>query len=108
MKRYGTRRFMPGKTLLLASDYLTSSRIRGSWCSIPLIDQKVEVQDTVIKQVLLASVPSPLPMMEDDVAGAILKADGQKEYDAAPPFDLWYSWFYISWKADRAMANTLA
>ena len=32
-----------GKTLLLASDYLIISRIRGGWFSIPRIDLKVEV-----------------------------------------------------------------
>ena len=52
---------------------------------MPRIDMKVEVRDTVIQQVLLISVPSPLLMMEDEVAGAILKANGQKEENTAPP-----------------------
>ena len=69
MKRYGIRRFMPGKILLLASDYMISSWIQGGWCLLPLIDQKVGVQDAVIKQVLSASVPPKLPMMEDEVEG---------------------------------------
>ena len=69
---------MPGKTLLLAIDYLISSRIREVWCSMIHIYQKLEVWDTVIQQVLSTSVPSPLPMMEDEVTGAILKADVQK------------------------------
>ena len=49
------------------------------------IDLKVKVQDTVIQQVLSTSVPLPLPVMEDEVVGAILKADVQKEDDADPP-----------------------
>ena len=56
---------------------------------MPCIDQKVEVLDTVIKQVLSTSFPSPLSIMEDEVAEAILKAGGQKKDDAAPPFALW-------------------
>ena len=67
-----------GETLLLASDYLISLKIGGGWCLMPRLDLKLEVQDTVIKQVLSNSVPLPLPMMEDEVAGAILKSDGQK------------------------------
>ena len=47
-------------------------------------------------------------MIEDDVDGAILKSDGQKEYDAAPPVALWDSWFYISCKSDRDMMHILA
>ena len=99
---------VPGKILLLASDYLISSRIRGGWRSMPRKDMKVEVQDTVIQQVLSTSVTSPLPMMEDELAGQILKVDAQKEYDAAPLITLWDSWFYRIWKADRDMVNTLA
>ena len=45
---------------------------------MPCIYLKVEVQDTVIQQVFSTSVPSTLPMMDEDVAGAILKADGKK------------------------------
>ena len=45
---------------------------------MPRIDQEVEIRDNVIQQVLSTSVPPPLTMMEDDVSGAILKADGQK------------------------------
>ena len=63
---------------------------------MPRIDIKVEVQDTVTQQVFSNLVPSPLPIMEDEVAGAILKADGQKEDDASPPVSLWDSWFYRS------------
>ena len=48
------------------------------------IDMNVEVRDTVIQKDLSTSVPSPLPMMVDEVAGDILKADGQKEDYAAP------------------------
>ena len=43
---------------------------------MPGIYQKVEVRDTVIQKVLSNSVPSPLTMMEDDVARPISKADG--------------------------------
>ena len=75
---------------------------------MPRIDLKLGVQDTVIQQVLSNSVPLPLPMMEDEVAGAILKADGQKEDDVAPPVALWDSWFYIIWKAYRNMMHLLA
>ena len=75
---------------------------------MPHIYPKVKVQDTVIQQVLSTSVSLPLPMMEDEVVGAILKADVQKEYDAAPPFALWDSWFYRNWKSDRAMIHPLA
>ena len=99
---------VPGKTLLLARDYLISLRIREGWCSITCIDLKVKVQDTVIQQVLSTSVPLPLPMMEDEVVGEILKVDVQKEDDAAPPFVLWYSWFYRSWKVDKDMIHPLA
>ena len=56
---------------------------------MPCIDQKVEVLDTVIKQVLSTSFPSPLSIMEYEVAEVILKSDGQKKDDAAPPFALW-------------------
>ena len=80
---------VPGKTLLLASDYLISSIIWGGWCSITFIYMKLKVQDTVIQQVLSTSVPLPLPMMEDEVVGAILKAGVQKEDDVAPPVALW-------------------
>ena len=62
----------------------------------------------MIQQVLSTSVPLPLLMMEDEVVGEILKVDVQKEDDAAPPFFLWYSWFYISWKADRVIIYPLA
>ena len=72
------------------------------------IYMKVEVQDTVIQQVLSTSVSFPLPMMEDEVSGAILKSDGQKEDDMAPPVALWDSWFYISCKSDRSMMHFLA
>ena len=44
---------------------------------MPLINQDMEVRDTVIQQVLSTSFPPPLHMMEDNVAGAILKAYGQ-------------------------------
>ena len=47
-------------------------------------------------------------MMEDDTTGEILKADVQKENDAAPPVALWDSWFYRSWKAYRAIVHPLA
>ena len=42
----------------------------------------------MIEQVLSTSVPLPLPMMEDEVVGSILKAGVKKEDDAAPPFAL--------------------
>ena len=71
-------------------------------------DLKVKVQDTVIHQVLSTYVPLPLPMMEDEVVGAILNANVQKEDDAYPPVALLYSWFYISWKVDRSMIHPLA
>ena len=64
--------------MLLASDYLIILKIRGGWFSMPRIDMKVEVQDTVIQQVFSTSVPSTLPMIDEEVAGAILKADGKK------------------------------
>ena len=60
------------------------------------MDQEVQIQDTVIQQVLLTSFPSPLPMMEYNVTGEMLKPDGQKEDDAAPPVALWGSWLYRS------------
>ena len=66
---------------------------------------KFKVQDTVIQQVFSTSVPLPLPMMEDEAVGAILKADVQKKDDADPPVALWDSWFYRSWKEYRAMVN---
>ena len=47
-------------------------------------------------------------MMEDAVVGAIVKANVQKEDDAAPPVYLWCSWFYRTWKSDRAMIYPLA
>ena len=75
---------------------------------IPHIDQEMEIQDTMIQQVFLTSVPPPLPMVEDDVTGSILKSDVQKEYYASPPVALWDSWFYRGWKADRAMVQPLA
>ena len=61
----------------------------------------------MIQQVLSTSVPLLLPMMVDEVVGAILKSVGQKEDDAAPPVALWDSWFYRSWKSDRAMVHPL-
>ena len=75
---------------------------------MPCIYLKVKVQDTMIQQVLSTSVPLPLPMMEDEVVGEVLKADVQKEDDAAHPVALWDSWFYISWKADMDMIHPLA
>ena len=39
---------VPGKTLLLASDYLISSSIWGGWCSMARIYLKMDVQDKVI------------------------------------------------------------
>ena len=98
---------VPGKTFLVASDYYISSRLQGGWCSMSRIYMKVEAQDIVIQQVFSTSAPSPLPMMEEEVTGEILKADVQNEDDLAPPFALWDSWFYISWKADRAMVHPL-
>ena len=71
------------------------------------IYMKVEVQDTVIQKVLLTSAQPQLTMMEDEVTGAILKNDGQKEYDLAPTVALWDLWLYIIWKADRAMVHPL-
>ena len=47
-------------------------------------------------------------MMKYDVVGEILKADVQKEDDAAPPVSLWGSCFYRSCKEDRAMIHLLA
>ena len=75
---------------------------------MPRIGMKVEVQEAVIQQLLSTSVPLTLPMMEDEVDGSIIKADGQKEDDAAPPVALWDSWFYRSWKSDRAKLHLLA
>ena len=80
---------VPGKMLLLASNDLISLRIWEGWFSMPCIDMKVKMQDTVIQQVLSTSVPLPLPMMEDEVVGTILKADTQKEDYAYPPIYLW-------------------
>ena len=42
------------------------------------------------------------------MVGAILKANVQKEKVAAPTFALWDSWFYRSWKEDKAMIQPLA
>ena len=75
---------------------------------MPRIDLKLEVQDTVIQQVLSNSVPLPLPMMEYEVAGSILKYGGQKEDGVAPTVALWDSWFYRSWKAYRNMMHLRA
>ena len=75
---------------------------------MPYIYLKVKMKDTLIQNVLLTSMSLPLPMMEDKVVGAILKADAHKEDDAAPPVALWDSWFYRNWKADRAMIHPLA
>ena len=75
---------------------------------MPRIDLKVEVQDTFIQQVLSTSVSLTLPMMEDEVAGAVLKPDGQKEDDVAPAVALWVSWFYRSCKSYRDMMHLLA
>ena len=61
----------------------------------------------MIQQVLSTSVTLPIPMMENEVIGAILKANVQKENYAAPNVALWYSWFYISWKVYRAMIHPL-
>ena len=66
---------VPGKTLLLSSEYLIISRICGGWCSISCIYMKVKVKDTVIQQFLSTYVTITLPMMEDEVFGKILKAD---------------------------------
>ena len=74
---------------------------------MPRIDQELDIWDTVIQQVLSTSVTPSLTMTEDDMEGSILKSDGQKEDDAAPLISLWYSWFYRSWKANRAMVQSL-
>ena len=42
------------------------------------------------------------------MVGIFLKADVQKEDDAAPPITLWDSWFYISRKPDRVMMHLLS
>ena len=78
-----------GKTLLLDSYYLTSLRIQRGWCSMSCIDMKVKVQGTVIQQVLSNYVPLPSTITEDELVGAILKADVQKEDDEDPPVALW-------------------
>ena len=39
---------VPGKIFLLASDYLISSSIQGSWCLMPRIDKEVEIRNKVI------------------------------------------------------------
>ena len=62
---------------------------------MPCIDKKVEVLDTVFKQVFSTSVPPTLSITEYEVAEAILKADGQKKDDAYPPVSLWVSFDYI-------------
>ena len=46
--------------------------------------------------------------MKDDVAGSIVKADGQKEDGAAPTVALWDSWFYRGGKADKGMVHPLS
>ena len=43
----------------------------------------------MIQQVLSTSVPQPLPMMEDDLEGAILKDNDQELDNATPPVSLW-------------------
>ena len=45
---------------------------------MPRKDQELDIWDTVLQQVLSSSVTQPLHMMEDDVAGYILKYDGKK------------------------------
>ena len=72
---------------------------------MPCIYLKLKVQNTVIQKFLSTSMPLSLPMMENEVVGAILKADVHKEDDADPTVALWYSWIYISWKSDRYMVN---
>ena len=57
---------------------------------MPCIDLKVKAQYTVIQKVLSKYVPLTLPMMDDEVVGAILNADVQKEDYASPPVALWY------------------
>ena len=55
---------------------------------MPCIYMKVKVQDIVIQQVFSTSVTIPLPMMKDEVVGAIVKANVQKEDNADPPVAL--------------------
>ena len=74
---------------------------------MPRIYLEVELQYTVIQQVSLNSVTLTLTMMQNEVAGTILKADVHKEDDADPPLSLWYSWFYISWKTYRYVVHLL-
>ena len=57
---------------------------------------------------LSTTVSLTWPMMEDEVAEAILKTYGQKEGNADPPVTLWDSWFYVSCKSDRARMHPLA
>ena len=52
------------------------------------IDLKVKVQYTVIQKFLSNSMLLSLPMMEDEVVGAILKANAQKEDGADSPVSL--------------------
>ena len=76
-----------GKTLSLASNYLISLSIRVFF-SMPRIYQYVEVKDNVIKKLLSISVKFPWSTIKDDVAGEIVKADGQKVDDADSPVAL--------------------
>ena len=47
-------------------------------------------------------------MMEDYVASAKVKYDGQKEDYAASQVALWDSWFYRGWEAGMGIVHPLA
>ena len=66
---------------------------------MPRIDLKVEVQDTVIQQVLSTSISLPLPMIEDEVSGETLRPDVQEGDDASLQLAHWDSWLFRSWKS---------
>ena len=48
----------------------------------------MKAKDIMIQQFLSTSVPLPLTMMQDELFGKLLKANVQKEDDAAPPVAL--------------------
>ena len=91
---------VPGKTLLLGGDYLLSSHIRGGWC-VPR-----DTGSEGMKEGPVASIATTLtdiwPDNEVAIVQAVVKADHQKEDDAAVPVHLWNSMFV---KARAAAGN---
>ena len=97
----------PGKTLLLGSDYLLSSWIRGGWCKHrPPAQATSRVVDLSTTSAVPASrdpIRAPLPSETRDVVTSqgdeeveqVLKVDYQKADDAEVPTHLWDG-FYVN------------